>query len=746
MGEPGAAPMRFHVQLLGIPRVRSGESWQPFVPDQLYQLLAYLASHGDWVNRDRAAFLFWPDTDTYKAKQNLRALLHRVRMLEWLPAFEADAYRMRWPVATDVRAFRQALTASRIDEALSLYQGPFLRDMGSDATSEFSDWLALERGHLHTSWREAVLRRAEERSGAGQYAKAAELLTRLLAEDAFDQEALQSYVTSLARAGQQREALRSYSVFAQRLQDEFGMEPTSATRHLAEAVRDNRLQRTPAPPLPEPSPVLPDATTGVLETADSEVPGWLPTPVTSFAGREVELARVRDLLSRPDCRLLTLSGTGGIGKTRLALRAAQELRRRYREGAYFVPLDALSSPELIPSKLAAALEMPLQGLDPPLAQVIRHLAKKQVLLLLDNFEHLLEGATLASDLLRKCPEIKLLVTSRERLDLKGEWVLPLEGLSYSKGDTPPETASDYEAVELFVSRAQKVNPGFFLSETELPYVLRICRLVEGMPLALEMAAVWVRAMPAEEIAAELETDLDLLSTTSRNARPRHQSVRAAFEHSWRLLSPTEQEVLRKLSVFRGGFQKEAAAYVADASIAVLAALVDKSLLRLTPDRRYDRHALLFQYTREKLAEDEEVYLETQRKHTAYLLSLAETAETYRQGNGHTTWIKRLEREQANFRASLQWLNERNEIELSLRLTGALAWFWWQRGNFDEGRTWLEAALTRSPEATAARAQALNRAGLIAWSQTLYSSARLLQEECLSIRRALQDRSGVVLKL
>lgn len=729
-----------YVQLLGVPGVRSGESWHSLVPDQRFQLLAYLAFCGDWVSRERAAFLFWPDADTQRAKRNLRTLLFRVRALEW-PKLEADAYRVRWTVATDVAAFRQALSASRLDEALSRYSGSLLKDMEGDEAPEFSEWLALERGHLHASWREAVLRRAEALAQTGRNAEAAQLLSGLLVEDEFDEEALQSYVVALARAGRPREALRNYKVFAKRLQDEFGIEPTSATQQLVEATRNATALKAATPkPLPKPPDAAPP------EKPAKVGPGRLPTSATSFVGRDLELAEVGALLARPDCRLLTLSGPGGVGKTRVALQVAHELRRVYRDGAYFVPLDALSSPESIPSSLASALELSLQGSEPPLAQIVRYLEDKYVLLVLDNFEHLLSGAVLASELLQGCPGLKLLTTSRERLNLEEEWVFPLEGLSYPEGDASLEDASEYEAVRLFVARARRVSPSLSLTETELPHVLRICRLVEGLPLGLELAAVWVRAMPASEIAGELETNLDLLSTESRNVLERHRSVRAAFEGSWNLLSPTEQEVLRKLSVFRGGFRKEAAAYVADASIAILAALVDKSLLRLAATGRYDRHLLLFQYMHKKLVEDEREHEETQKRHVAYFLSLAEEAETYRQSSEHTMWVGRLEAEQANFQASLQWLKKRNESELKLRLTGALSWFWWQCGYLNEGSAWLQAALTGGLRETAARAKALNGAGLIAWSQSLYSSARILQEENLAIRRALGDESGTAVAL
>ncbi|MDQ3399235.1 MAG: AAA family ATPase, partial [Deinococcota bacterium] len=590
-----------------------------FAPDKRYRLLAYLAYSGDWVSRDRAAFLFWPDTDDHSAKQNLRGLLKRVRALTWLTGLEADAHRLRWQVETDVAAFKQAVEEARLDEAVSLYTGVLLEGIEGDEATEFSSWLAVEREHLHASWRDALLRSVRELEALGRHEEAARLLRRLLDEDALDEEALRAYMMAAAQAGQQEKALQSYYDFARRLKDELDLEPTVITRQFKEAIQRADIasfkQASSAP-----------VSTATVKPDPLPIPS-LPSPRTSFVGRDLELAEIVHLLAKPDCRLLTLTGAGGIGKTRLALQAAQELTGRYRHGVYFVSLEALTSVDAIPWSIATALDLRAQGEQKPLALITQYLRDKQVLLVLDNYENLREGALLVSDLIEGCPGLDTLVTSREPLSLEEEWLLPLAGLAYPKEDLTVEKAYAYDALQLFVQRAQRVSPHFALTQEDLPAILKICRLVEGFPLGLELAAVWVRAMPVGQIAEEIEENLDFLTSSTRNVAERHKSIRAAFEHSWKLLTPKEQEILRKLSVFRGGFTREAAAVVAEAPIAVLAALLDKSLVRVSSSGRYDRHPLLYQYTQEKLAEHQEERAETQEKHgTTYLHFLREWGE------------------------------------------------------------------------------------------------------------------------
>lgn len=713
------------VQLLGEAHAVAGGTRISFLADKRHQLLVYLAFHRDWVSRERLADLFWSEA-AETARQNLRRLLQRVQELPWLHGLEVERSRVRWPVATDTAEFERALQNLELDRALALYGGSLLNGLESYEDSEFASWLEIERTRLHGRWRDLVFARSGELAGAGHSERAATLYQTLLGQDEFDEEALTAYMTAAAAAGAKRQALTAYRTFVGRLYREMGLEPTSATQQLAQTLQEEALsaQLAPAPPLQE-APL-------------SKVALSVPMPSTSFIGRDLELAETANLLSNPACRLLTLIGPGGVGKTRVALQAANELAHRYADGTYFVALDALSSPDAIDVTIAAALELALNGQSRPLEQVSQFIGRKQLLLVLDNFEHLIEGAPLVSELLGACPHLAVVTTSRERLNLQEEWTLPIEGLTVPRGTPSVEEAQAYDAIALFVERAKRVSPSFVLTQKEFSGVLRVCHLVNGFPLGIELAAVWVRAMSAQGIAQEIEQNLDFLVTPSRNAPERHRSVRAVFEHSWALLSQKVQEVPIHLSIFRGGFTREATSVVAGANIASLAALVDKSLLRFS-ENRYDLHPLLQQYAYEKL-EAVGWKAEAHAKHGRFFLTLAETAKSQGVGSQRGVWLKRLEEEYDNFRVALGWFQAPADGETGLRLVSLLWRFWWSRGYLDEGKAWITSALSQpAAEAkTATRANALYGLGAISLAQANYAAAHDHLTQSLGIYRSLDD--------
>ncbi len=341
---------------------------------------------------------------------------------------------------------------------------------------------------------------------------------------------------------------------------------------------------------PTPAP-LPDG-----QQADSIS---LPIQPTPFVGRSRELAHLQRLLDAPESRLLTLVGPGGIGKTRLAVETAQRNSATFAHGAHFVSLALVTSADMLLFAIADVLEFSFVGQAAPVTQLVSYLHDKTLLLVLDNVEHLLDGVPILTDLLAGAPHLKLLNTSRERLNLQGEWVLPIEGMDY------PLTADDddfesYPAVQLFMQSAQRVQPDFSL-RGNAPDVLRICQLVEGMPLAIELAAAWVRLLPCSHIVVQLASSLDFLASPLRNVPERHRSLRAVFDHSWSLLSPIEQTALAKLSVLRGTFDLEAAEEVGGVSLSVLASLADKSLLHADGRGGYALHELLRRYAADQLA-------------------------------------------------------------------------------------------------------------------------------------------------
>jgi predicted ATPase/class 3 adenylate cyclase len=347
----------------------------------------------------------------------------------------------------------------------------------------------------------------------------------------------------------------------------------------------------------------------------------LPLPTTPFFGRETELAQIEKMLADPENRLITLTGIGGSGKTRLAIQVARQ-NRLYQANVYFIALATITSLDDLVLGIAEAIQYSFQappGINLPIAeaqsQLLQYLANKKMLLVLDNFEQLTGWADFLASILNAAAEVRLLVTSRERLNLPGEWVLELVGLSYP-GQQTRGVFLQYPAVQLFVKAAERVSH-FAPTENDWPAITLICQLLEGMPLGIEMAAAWVKMLSCQEIAAEIVRNLDFLTATWRGVPERHSTLRAVFDTSWRLLPDDERQVFSRLAVFRGGFRREAASEVADASLPLLATLVDKSFVRRTASGRFEIHPILKQYATEKLDGDPSTQAEVRTRHAHY---------------------------------------------------------------------------------------------------------------------------------
>lgn len=384
------------------------------------------------------------------------------------------------------------------------------------------------------------------------------------------------------------------------------------------------------------------------------IPHNLPPQPTVFIGREKEIARIRALLADPACRLLTVVGPGGVGKTRLALETAAALPPTAASGVYFVPLQGIYAAEFVVSAVAEAVNFSLSGHQEPLTQVLNYLSDKSMLLLLDNFEQLVEpgGPAILSQILAAASGITLLVTSREALNLQEEWLYPLQGLpvpdTVRTDDTGPAGA-----VQLFVARARQVRPDFSAAD-QSEAILQICQLVEGIPLAVELAASWTKTLSCAAIAAEIQRSLDFLVSPLRNMPERHRSIAAVFDTSWQLLSETEQQIFKRLSVFRGGFRREAAEQVAGATLTTLAALVDKSLLRREGNERYQIHELLRQYAQEQLAVQIEAVPQAQQAHCAYYAEFLHQRTEAIESGDQVNAVAEIAAELENVRAAWQW--------------------------------------------------------------------------------------------
>ena len=483
-------------------------------------------------------------------------------------------------------------------------------------------------------------------------------------------------------------------------------------------------------------------------------PTNLPQMLNSFVGRGRELSEIKQRL--PTCRLLTLIGAGGIGKTRLALQAAAEIRAAYRDGAWFVDLAPLINPALVPRAVAQALRVEEIAGKSLIGALCDKLQATQLLLVLDNCEHLLKAcASLAEVLLRETAGVTIIATSREALRVDIERAYPLDVLPLPDLDADTQGIASSDAVQLFVERVRQHHPRFNLHEHRDRAVAEICRRLDGIPLALELAAARVAVLPVEQILRLLDDRFRLLTSGSRSDLPRQQTLRAMIDWSYDLLDDAEKQLFARLSVFAGGWTLAAAEVIGegkvlakDGVVYVLIALVEKSLMVVNEDG--DRYRLLETvraYAKDRLAEAEDVETVGER-HRDYFLALAEEAEPKLMGSEQAKWLSRLEQEHDNLRSALEWSLAGLGSTGGLRLCGALQRFWWTRGHISEGREWCARALAgaQAEELTPARAKALSAAGLLAYWQGDYTSARARHEECLAIRRQLGDRGGMGISL
>jgi predicted ATPase/DNA-binding SARP family transcriptional activator len=696
-------------------------------------LLAYLAVEADRpYPRSALAGLLWPEQPEEQALRNLSKALIPLRQV--LAGGEdpllVTRQMVQWrdgAAEVDVLDFVR-LAGSRevadLKQAAALYRGEFLAGFGLSECEAFEEWLLLTRERLGHLALDVLQRLGEAYLAVGQLGEAVAASRRQLTLDPWREVAYRQLMRALTLSGDRAGALAVYARCQKVLADELNITPDDETRELAEQIEAGEVPAQGEQPVPMTVPARAHT---------------LPAPLASFVGREEELERLATLL-QGETRLLTVVGAGGSGKSRLALAAAWALRPQFPDGIWWVELAGIGAGDdtslertTVASAVAAALGITLEEL----AAV---LAERSVLLVLDNCEHLPQTAPVARTLLESSPRLCLLATSREPLGLSGETLLPLEGLPVPDEGAPD--AGSAPAVQLFLDRANRHTPGWGRDPAEVAAAGRLCRLLEGMPLGIELAAHWVGHYTPDEMAAAIQTDLDFLAARTRDVPERQRSLRAVFATTWELLSEAEQQALARLSVFRGSVDRAAAQAVAEVAPATLVTLVDKSLLRRLEVGRYGLHELLRQFAAERLAEARETEMLGDR-HLAHFLALAEQVAPKHRDPHQREWLERLDRDLDNLRAALAWAREQEETERGLRLAVALHRFWLVRGYRREARRWLEEGLERGQDlAPQLHAQALWSLGVLTVESGEHARAAQLLEEAAARYEALGDQAGL----
>lgn len=695
-------------------------------------LFAYLVLHPEPNGhaREKIAALFWGDTTDAQAKMSLRTHLAVLRKMLGDDALLTTRGHVQlnpdFKLHVDVWEFLRLRSGSP-EIAVDFYHADLLAEVEDE-------WVVVERERLRSLYIETLLRVAQQMRAQSEYDRAIEFARRAISVDPANEVAFQHLMFCEMVRGNRANAVTHYEECERALREQRAVTPAAETQALYHWINQT------------PPSFAPDA----ARTTN------LPIPLSSFVGRKKELAQIKSLLG--GTRLLTLVGAGGSGKTRLSIQASMELMNapQFRDGVWWVELANLTNVTLVPQAVAKALniaEVAHRSVTETLCQVLR---QKQMLLILDNCEHLLAAcAELVSALLRECPQLKILTTSREPLNVAGEAVWQVSTLAVpTETLTREQLLMTYEGVRLFVERARAVNPNFALTEDNALGVVEICRCLDGIPLAIELAAARVQVLSIRQIAARLDDRFSLLTTGNRTALARQQTLRALIDWSYDLLSEIERIVLRRLAVFQGGWTLRAAeAVVGDQGqinvLEVMTQLVNKSLMHVEQDRasetRYHFLDTIRYYAREKLAESGEEELIRER-HCDWAIAFAELADSQSRNADQLLWLNRLELDHDNMRAALEHARRHvteDNGATNIRLAAALARFWALRGYWAEGRTWLAPALDCNL-CTAAHAKALlGLAELISFQESTVVS-QPLYEASLALSRVLGDKWTIAL--
>lgn len=689
------------------------------LPAKALALLIYLAVTARPHSREHLANLLWGEESESKAQASLRQALSKLKAIadEYLILEKATvAFDRAKEYQLDVEELttddRQQTTENAVRRLPSAVE--FLQTLAIKNAPDFEMWVLEQREKYRAQATEIFQRAAQQQLDAGNERAALDALTRLIALDTWNENAQQAAMRLLAHMGKRTDALAQYQRLKKILRDDLDIEPSPETTALFEKIRDAR-------PLASPP----------------------PAPPTPFIGRERERAELAQWFAQPATRLVTLFGPGGIGKTRLALAIAEQLRERFLHGSTYISLEAIHAASNVIPAIGAAFHFSFHRASDAATQLGNFLQDKQVLLILDNFEQVVDAANELARLLQRAPEIKILVTSRTRLALQAERVFEVRGLEYQypqdpKGFRKPLGSwGEYDATRLFIERAQRVSPAFAWDDKNARAVARICRAVEGLPLALELAAGLTRSATVEHIAAQLERDLTALDSDLRDVSARHHSARAVFEQSWQVLNARERAVLQKLSILRGGFEARAAREIAAADAATLGALADKALVYRADETRFDLHALVREFAREKLvlsaSEGSNALQATRAHHAKFFGGFVSARATRIIGGTQLETLQQLRVEFENARAAWEWFVEQRAVAMLDRLAPVMYRYHEAQSLYQQAETLLAPAAEFSYIAQA-------RLGATLYFLSRLDDARRELANALSRAQAAQDES------
>jgi predicted ATPase/DNA-binding SARP family transcriptional activator len=697
-------------------------------PKQRALLALLLLRTGEVVSREALVDALWGAEPPRSAVQSLQVYVHGLRQalgggrIETvgsgyrLPLDDGELDLVRFERLLDqggraLAAGRPADAADDLRAALALWRGSALADLGGEPVAE-AEAPRLEDRRLAA---QELLNDAQ--LALGRHEALVPELERLIAAEPYRERFRAQHILALYRAGRQTDALAAYRVARDALVEELGVEPSPELQELERRILRHDPSLT-APPPSQPGEVR------------------LPSPPTSLVGRRLEVAAVTGLLAREDVRLVTLTGAGGSGKTRLAIAAAAEFGPTMRDGAVFVDVAPIRDPEMLAPAIVHALGVSESGTPEEVLQA--YLRDRSMLLLLDNLEQLVPQTTLVSRLLSAAPRLIVLATSRTPLRLSGEHEYPVPTLALPERHaraTFEELAAN-DAVQLFVARARAVDPAFELRDDNIEDVRRVCERLDGLPLAIELAAARTRLLAPEEMSRRLDQSLELLTEGPYDVPERQQTLRATLEWSHELLTEDERELFARLSVFRGGWTLAAAEQICSAGPQTLSSLVDENLARRIADERFALLETIREYASELLGEADELH----RRHAEYMVRFAEeTAEPLSTGGDQSTAIEKLDADLDNLRAAQEWLAAGGEIDLELRLLIALENYLSVRGHLSEGRRLVDSAAERSTEADLRLRAALCAHGAtFPTRQGDPARARELLEEGLAHFRELGD--------